>query len=372
VFLSRYCGLLVPLLFFVLAATDAQEADSAPAPRDLERNRQLLQKWKADPEHYARLQRDLRDFWALPKPKRQWLRRLDKELHDLDAKTQKRLWKVAERYSAWLERLPEGERRRIEATADFPERLALIKEFRERQWVERLPRKVREELDKLPPEGRAPRMVQLREQERQQRKLWRSGVGGGLRPKQPTRLADFSPQAREFVQKHLLPHLTVEEKVKYDAALGQPGFPQTVKELAKNHPVLPPLPGKAITRFKDLPEKAQIQAGSQVTWERRRETWEQLQKVEGKWPEWALMFHALLAPQQKALMPPLGASRPNEFALEVRAFIRNTLEPNLKNVEKKHLRDAVGKWPEYPKLLLHLAEKHKLDVPNMSLPPIEG
>jgi hypothetical protein len=314
--ISRYSGLLAPVLIFILAAAPADESGSDAGDRA--RNRQLLEKWKADAEHYARLQRDLRDFWALPEAKRQRLRRLDKELHDLDAKTRKRLWKVAERYIAWLERLPDDERRRIEATEDLRERLTLIKEIRERQWIERLPQKVREELDKLPAEERATRVAQLREEERQQRKLWQ----GSPRSKPPTR------------------------------------------------PVLPPLPppGKAIVRFKDLPAKAKVEAGSEAAWEKRRDTWERLRKVEGKWPEWALLFHSLLTPQQQARMPPLGASRPSEFPREVANFLRDKLEPKLTRDEKQHLRAAEGKWPEYPKRLLQLAEKHKLEVPGMSLP----
>jgi hypothetical protein len=361
--ISRYGGLLASMLIFILAAP-AYEAESEAGDRA--RNRQLLEKWKTDAEHYARLQRDLRDFWALPEAKRQHLRRLDKELHDLDAKTRKQLWKVAERYTAWLERLPEDERRRIEATEDLGERLALIKEIRERQWIERLPQKVREELDKLSAEERAARVAQLREQERQQRKLWQ----GNPRSKPPTRLADLPPEARVFVQKHLLPHLTAEEKAKYDAAVGLPEFPRLVKELAKHHPVLPPLPppGKAIVRFNDLPAKAKVEAGSEAAWEKRRDVWERLRKVEGKWPEWALLFHSLLTARQQSRMPSLGASRPSEFPREVADFLRDKLEPKLTSDEKQHLHAAEGKWPEYPKRLLQLAEKHKLEVPGMSLP----
>lgn len=47
------------------------------------------------------------------------------------------------------------------------------KDLQERQWIEKLPRKVREELDKLPAEKRAARIAQLREQERRQRREWR-------------------------------------------------------------------------------------------------------------------------------------------------------------------------------------------------------
>ena len=37
-----------------------------PTPDDLERNRRLLDTWRNDPEHYARLRRDLKAFSDIP------------------------------------------------------------------------------------------------------------------------------------------------------------------------------------------------------------------------------------------------------------------------------------------------------------------
>lgn len=181
---SRYYLLLLPMLAFLAAATPGQEgASGTPDPAQLERNRQLLYKWKADPEHYARLQRDLRDFWTLPESKRQQIRQLDHAFHQLDTKTQRRLWKAAERYTTWLERLPQAEWQQIERTEDSQERLQLIRAIRERQWIERLPRKVRDDLEKLPAEERSARMAVLHKQERQQRVLWSRPIGAKQRQK---------------------------------------------------------------------------------------------------------------------------------------------------------------------------------------------
>lgn len=371
--MSRSCSclLLAPLLVFLAVETPNSESTSGTeAVTDLERNRQLLHKWKTDPEHYARLQRDLHDFWALPKDERRHLRQLDREFHQLDAPTQKHLWKVAERYTGWLERLPEDQRRRIEETRDTPqERLRLIQEIRERQWIERLPRKVREELDKLPEAARSAEVARLREQERQQQILWKRPLHAGTQGKQSTRPDDLSPAAKMFLEKHILPHLTPAEKQRYSAALGSwPDFPQTVKELAKHHPVLPPLSHKKIVRFDDLPDKAKVEAGSKPSWERRQDAWERLCRVEGKWPEWALLFHSLLSNSQRKSMPPLGASRPIDFPAEVRDFIQKTLKSKVTPAEFEELGKLRGKWPDYPLHLLRLAEKHKLEVPGMSLP----
>lgn len=371
--ISRYNGLLHLLLTLLLAAAPAREGATDSTAADLERNRQLLQKWRAEPEHYARLQRDLRDFWALPREKRQLLRRLDHDLHQLDPATQKRMWKAVERYSGWLEKLPHDDRRRIEQTKEWPDRLRLIKEVRERQWLDRLPQKVREALLKLPPDQRSVRENELRRQEQQQRKLWQRPLPIAVIPrpvKQPTRLSEFPRDSQVFVERNVLPHLTAEERRQYDKAEGQADFLSTVKRLAAKHPVLPPLPAPhpPVTRYENLPEGAKEIAGPKAAWEKRSEAWRRLHQVEGKWPEWALTFHDLMTPTQRDRLPPLGASRPNEFPKPIPTFIRDTLRPRLNEQEKRHLHETEGKWPEYPRLLLELAEKHRLLVPGMSLP----
>lgn len=180
----RYYVSLLPLMIFVAAASPGEEGTTGKSDTSvLEHNRQLLNKWKADPEHFSRLQRDLHDFWALPRSKRNQLRQLDRAFHQLDGKSRKRLWQVAERYNAWLERMPESERLQIEETKDSQERLRLIRAIRERQWIQRLPRKVREKVEKMSPAARATQIAQLRKQERQQRLLWSRPIGAKQRPK---------------------------------------------------------------------------------------------------------------------------------------------------------------------------------------------
>lgn len=135
------------------------------------------------------------DFWlalaapdlfgdeSLPEPQRRPSLQFDPVFAQLDAKTQKRLEKAAERYTDWRERLPEAQWRQIEDVKDISERIKLIRTIREREWIERLPRKVREELEKLPDEKRAAKIAQLHKQERQQRQLWSRPLGGKQRAK---------------------------------------------------------------------------------------------------------------------------------------------------------------------------------------------
>jgi hypothetical protein len=362
---------MTPVLGFVMAATPAHEAEPNGGAADLERNRQLLRKWQADPEHGDRLRRDLRAYWMLPKAKRDRLRRLDREMHQLDAKTQQRLWRTAERYRTWLEKLPEEQRREIETASDSQERLALIKEIRQRQWIETLPRRVRDDLMKLPEGERKARIMQLREQESVRRKMWLRPIRLVPAPVKPrTHLRDFPPEVKEFVEKQLLPRLSAAEKRQYHDAEGRANFAVTVKHLADHHPALPPLPAphKPIVRYEELPEKAKGIAGAKPMWERRVEAWKKLRQVEGVWPEWAETFVSLLTPEQRKAMPPLGASRPGEFPPAAQAFIETKLRRTVRPMDFKRLKSLEGKWPEYPRRLLDLAHGHNLKVPGMSLP----
>ena len=97
----------------ILAAWIVGVAVGAGEHDELERNRRLLERWRADPDHYARLQRDLRAFCALPLLRRQQLRLLDHQLHAADGPTQTRLGAVLERYNAWLEALTDEQRQHL-------------------------------------------------------------------------------------------------------------------------------------------------------------------------------------------------------------------------------------------------------------------
>src|SRR5437868_14434833 len=122
---------LLLLLALPLAVADGND--------EQERNRKLLEKARSDPPHYARLLQDLQAFLALPEEKQKELRKLDHDLHDEDSAGYAHLQRVLERYNDWLQRLPDAERKKVESTSDTKEKLRLIKEIRERQWIGRLP-----------------------------------------------------------------------------------------------------------------------------------------------------------------------------------------------------------------------------------------
>jgi hypothetical protein len=347
------------LLLFLLCLA-AAEPDSSR--EDLEANRRLLEKWRADPEHYARLHRDLRAFWALPTERRQRLRQLDRDLHETAPGEQKRLLAVLERYSLWLERLPESDRQRLEAAPNSTEKLKLIREIRDRQWLDRLPMKIREELRSLPPEQQLKRVQSLRKEEARHRIEWR-------RPRviRPMRLAEYPAEVQTFVEQSLRPRLSAAEQKQLDDAEGKPAvLVHTLVDLSDRHPLLPALRSGPVTRYEELP--ASVQHQFPLAQLETNATWQAVQPLQGKWPDFALALTDLMRNEKKGPLPPLGASRPREFPSETQAFLEKRAPQMFTKGDMARLVKTEGKWPEYPRLLLELARKHHLHVPGMTLP----
>src|SRR5262245_25626651 len=132
----RWLPVLLGALIVTASSRALTDAD------DLERNRRLLERWKADPEHHARLRRDLQAFYALPAERQEAMRRLDHQLHE-DLSTQTRLWPVLTRYHDWLEHLQAPDRAHVLAARTPRERLQRIRDLREREWIEQLPARLR-------------------------------------------------------------------------------------------------------------------------------------------------------------------------------------------------------------------------------------
>jgi hypothetical protein len=170
-------------LLLVLVGLIAAAGADVPESDDLGQNRRLLEQWKADPEHYQRLRRDLADFYALPLHRQEQIRQLDRDLHT-DKAERDRLWRVMERYTRWLEKLAPADRRLVqEAPAEL--RLRVVRWLRQREWSDRLPKKVREELLNATPEKRAERLKELWIHERRQRWSWQQERPGEPHQAQP-------------------------------------------------------------------------------------------------------------------------------------------------------------------------------------------
>jgi hypothetical protein len=356
-------------LLFVLAglaaATAGVTATAAPDGDELERNRRLLDKWKADPDHAQRLQRDLAAFYALPAERQERIRLLDRQLHDIDPSNGARLWGVLERYLQWLQRLTEEERRTVLEAPTPDNRLAVIRGLKQREWLTRLPAGLREKLLPISAERRAERMRALRLEERRRRVLWERPFERRPNPiPRPKHHRDFPLGVQAFIRESLRPRLSPGERLKLDGAEGKwPQLPRVVARLADRHPVLPPAPNGEITHFKDLPDS--IRNALEGRRSRRAKVPAQL---EDKWPEFALAVSNLYRRERGKAPPPLGACKPDEFPRKVQDFLRGRLFPALSQMEKASLDWLEGRWPEYPLRLLRLARQKHLPIPGMSLP----
>jgi hypothetical protein len=325
---------------------------------DLDRNRRLLERWKADPEHHDRLQRDLRAFHELPAGRQDAMRRLDQQLHQDDSSAQARLWTALVRYHDWVERLPPADRAALLA-APPRERLARIRASREREWIEKLPARLRDEMTRLRGEPRAARLRELRAEERALRRTWLAGPGPAL-ASGPKRLTEMPDAVQQFVENQLKPQLSAEEKKRLREAEGRwPDLPREILLLAERHPVLPPLPSprRTILRFDDLPGvvKAKI----------RRSL---VERFEGRWPDFALAVVQAFRAARQQMPAPLGASRPADFPPLTRAFLTDKLPGLVEPAQLAELKKLEGVWPEYPRLLLQLARDHRFVIPGLTLP----
>lgn len=329
----------------------------------LERNRRLLERWRADPEHAARLARDLRAFYALAPEKQQRLRELDRYLHEGDEAARARRWAVVARYEAWLEALPEEQRRRVEEAGDAASRLAAVRAIREGQWLAALPKKVREELARLAPAARAGRVAALREEERWQRRQWQ-GLGPEGSVLRPAYRDQFPEPVRQFIERELLPRLADAERRELALAEGKwPELPNLIYRLSEKYPVLPPGPGGPIMSRAQLPEV--MRKGGKF-----KEKGKAAKELRvGRWPDYALAVTELYKKQNRGQSPPpLGASRPGEMPAAVQVYVQAELMPRAGAAGREELRRLEGKWPEYPLKLHAVARQRGLVIPGLSLP----
>jgi hypothetical protein len=353
------------------------QADSAPD--ELEHNRRLLEKWRSNPEHEARLRRDLKAFLTLPYDRQQQLRTLDRELSEEDSAGYARLQRAGERYIDWLRNLPETDRQQILTATSAEERLKRIREIRLRQWVDQLPRATGEKLQKLQaaPSKYQAELGELKKQDHKWRQEWRYAIEhwDALPPTrpQPHLAKGLIPQIDQFVRESLSPMLGPAERTRLENArkaleTGRvPFYLSTIADLADKHPVrLPPALKIGPTRFSELPETWQARVLQAQNWPPPP-----VAAAEGKWPAYAFAVHQFVVNKEKQPRlpkPPLGPSSPAEFTPAVQQFIKDKLLPVLTTEEKGRLTKATGRWPGYPVLLMNLAQKHSLEVPGTKLP----
>ncbi len=236
--LSLFVLMAVLLIATSGAAPPGETATSDTARDDaLASNARRLERWRKDPEHHARLQRDLNAFWKMSPERRALLRKLDQDLHQEDSATQTRLWGVLERYHSWLERLPQEDRRRVESTGDWRKRLEVVHDLREQEWVRRQPPAVQKRIKGLPSGERRAEVTRLRDEQRQRQREAMRLAGRRDKPPGDKPKANLPEIPERTLYHFLMNELTREDRKGLNFVPGDPDALARVKqEFFKRHP----------------------------------------------------------------------------------------------------------------------------------------
>jgi hypothetical protein len=190
-------GMMTLLAGSHLRADDDKKSSPKDSPE--QSRRALEEKARQDPAWYERMLRDLDAFQSLPADQQERMRQLDKQLSAQNAATNKKLMKALERYVNWLEKLPPADRKFIEDASDSKERLRRIRQIREKQWVQTLPKSVREEIMQAKGPERQALIKKYRQEEKKRRQDWDAAMKRGGAP--PPRAGKMSDEQQKKNQK---------------------------------------------------------------------------------------------------------------------------------------------------------------------------
>ena len=371
------------ILLLLLFAGTALWGIAQPAPEELE-NRRKLEAIRKNPDQLAGLRENLKLFLALPEKRQDKIRQLDHDLHELPAAKQARYWAVLERYADWLDQVRQQDPPAYKAIKEAPDqtaRLALVKERRDREWVQTQPKAYRDQWEKLPAEARADFVVKLRQEDRHKHQQWviaqRFWKELETKKELPCRLSDFSDKVKNYVKDYLLPKLTEAEIKQLSGAEGLwPDYPVALVEIASKRPsALPPQRNEELPRkFAELPDPIRKhlidkKGGKDVSKPKILKQYTQFdgspnfasKAVEIALKDGKVPFESeYLACNYKSLLKPM------------KDFVDNKLVPVLNDpADKRKFADNEGKWPDYPLAIQELSQKHGLQPPWHFLPEPE-
>lgn len=419
-------------LLFLLLALALGLGVVVAAPEDPESARERLKQLREDKRQYARLRHASKAFQALTRSQQERLRKLDSDLHEQPGPKRERLFEVMRRYHEWLEDLDEKDRQRVRDAKDKYARLQLVKELRDREWIKRLPRAVRLELENtsnelsvrkvarttgslLAPNGaslltaafwldnaqtkRDRLLAKHRKDENRRRLEWqlvyRHWRHWDYTLPVPSKLADFPPAVQLYVNKMLIPNLTEEEKTRLAKAeryvsasyLLDPFYRETVKkDKGKAVPASDrvwPLYPFVLVELADKYPLALPREKMPGSYPELLEVFPEAEKsfFKGKPPapfpgkklpqgkQFPAAAAELAARRGIAPLPhELWAAAPESLSRTMREFLQKELTPALRPDEQESLRMVKGKWPNYPLRIQELAKQHNLRVPWQTLP----
>lgn len=339
-------------------------------------------------------------FRGYPVERRQQLRKLDTDWHDLPPAEQNRLRPVLENYALWLDRLPDAERRDILAAPTPVARLEAVTQLSQRQWRDGLPLPTREKLASTAGVEERLELVRAckagekarRDEWHVARRQWPTLFGRDRQAPWPFSEPALVKQVDEYVKAVLKVDLAAPPpkingkfelpagarldrgefaylKSAHDAAKKEGNwfvYGVAVHRLSQQHPYLPePLPGRPMIVTvaalpAELPPRFRLPPKSFDATTR------------GKWPEFALEVARKCGTERVPVPESLGPCRPADFAEPVRDFVTKVLVPRLTDAERDDLKKLEGKWPDYPQRVIALARLPKYDfaVPTVTLPGV--
>jgi hypothetical protein len=346
-----------------------------------------------DPYDVKSLRREYEYFQSLPPARQQQLRDLDRGFNDLDPETKERLQRVMVNFNYWLAHLPEEDRKRVVDAETPTARLTFIREIKDREWIETLPKAYRDKYAGAKEVERSRLVTLWREEDRERRDEWLfvrqnwkdvQEDSPVLVPEGPQFRAHLdayahnlesqvSPQDRERLHKA---RIAAQEGRMY-------AYWRVILELSERYTLLPG-PPDGPRNFESLPKSLAVS----LEQKKNKAYPRALVAAQGRWPDFAIAVTENARQRRIAMPEQLGPAKKTDMPPDLRAFIDKELEPTLakaarheknEKADKKEradqatrdlarLHDAEGKWPEYPRTVLELARSYKLFMVGWMLP----
>ncbi len=292
---------------------------------------------------------------------------------------------AAERDPDWLEQLRKDDPQAWQAIKDAPDeatRQALIKDQRDREWMQGQPKAHRDQWAKLQGEARGKFVAKLRLEERQKHQRWeiaqRFWKELETQKLLPCRLSDFvvdfkgkgkEPtkvnRVETYVNDYLKPYMTLQEEEQLREAEGHwPDYPMALVEIASRRtPAMPPQ-GKEPRNFNDLPRPIK-KALTEIKGKETKKAAKHYRQLDGSAAFASRLVEMAANDGKLPFEHEYLVSNPAYLQTAMKNFYKNELRPA---VEKdpddfRKLTGSEGKWPEFPLAIQELARKYNLPSP---------
>src|SRR5262245_54369376 len=269
-----------------------------------------------NPDDPAYLRRQYAWFRAQEPARQQQLRKLHEDFQALPPEEQARLTRVMQNYNAWLARLPDVDRARVTSAPTAATRLDAVRDLREREWVDLLPRPYRDEYAQLEADARRQKVQEWRTEEAERHEEWAVAqrTSGEFQPgKIPAIFSgDGRAQIDAFVA-NLKENLSEVERKALDeakAAIEDGNYFWYAFEVARLSHLHPTLPGKVGPKdWASLPEEVKtylVRNDKHFAKKGWQQELKDLRRAQGRWPEFALELADYCQKNNLKLPEPLG------------------------------------------------------------------